>query len=189
MFWSVSVSTCRLKRVLATYLISHKSIHSGKTPSPSLVSVKWQYEWWETRVSSFSRIVGLGMEKTAAADFQPTEPFPAPSATPFASRSPGMRTGSRFHKSRHQPQTGVVRFAISSTMSMRVPDVGRDGNRWTDFSPVAFACQLPRDRALKTRCGSTTCHSRNVCHTSPELAQVGPPLVYGITTHVSHSLL
>lgn len=95
---------------------------------------------------------------------------------PFASRSPGMRTGSRFHKSRHQPQTGVVRFAISSTMSMRVPDVGRDGNRWTDFSPVAFACQLPRDRALKTRCGSTTCHSRNVCHTSPSWPPPSPRL-------------
>lgn len=94
----------------------------------------------------------FGMGKTAAANFQPTEPFPAPSVA-VRIQKPRNAHWKLIPSVSAPAPSGVVSLAISSTIE--VPDVGRDGNRWTDFSPVAFACQLPRGRALKTRCGST----------------------------------
>lgn len=134
---AICVRFRKLERVLAKCFISHKFVQPSSERGSRCLCKKGVVElnFWQvsTLVQTairvmvnpslvISRIVGLGMRKVAAADFQPTEPFPAPSAAPSAGgpRShPGMLTGNRFHQSRHQPKTSGL--AISSMME--VPDV------------------------------------------------------------------
>lgn len=128
-------------------------------------------EWWEPRVSSFSRIVGLGKQHCISKQPNRFQHLLQHLLPPFASRSPGMLTGKSIPSvSAPAPNWGSRFIDGGGSGCSR----GGEGNRWTDFSPVAFACELgrlPRGRALKTRCGSTRCHSGNVCHTS----QLIPP--------------